>query len=148
MVFDEELGIAYESYIAEIMRLFLILSRYSDLDLTVYDSPEGRYALYDLLSTYGILKELTDFVEEDMRIVDCMAFRMQNAARRKFEYEQSLIYKLNRSLGDLLGAENLMESIAKAEGLNEKLIEMLGMAQEKKATEFGGLKLAKKQDTH
>lgn len=36
MAFDEEAGIAYEGYNAELSRAFLILRYYTDLDLTPY----------------------------------------------------------------------------------------------------------------
>ena len=50
MVFDEAAGVAYESYNAELIRAFLILVHYTDLDLSAYDTPEGRYAAQDAVA--------------------------------------------------------------------------------------------------
>ena len=72
MVFDEVAGVAYESYNAELIRAFLILVHYTDLDLSEYDTPEGRYAAQDAVASYGLWQKILDIVEQDVNNVDAI----------------------------------------------------------------------------
>lgn len=70
---------------------------------------------------------------------------MQNAARRNFERKHSLEYRAGKVFESLLGTENLAETLAKAEGLNSKLIDMMGAFQRQQApVGLGGMRLARK----
>ncbi len=48
MIFDEKNGVACEGYNAELIRAFLILVHYTDLNTAEYDTGEGRQTLYDI----------------------------------------------------------------------------------------------------
>ena len=56
-------------------------------------------------------------------------------------------YKLGKVFESLLGTENLVETIAKAEGLNSKLIDLLGAMQTKKPAAATGLRFDKKAES-
>lgn len=145
MVFDEAAGIAYESYNANLIRAFLILVHYTDLDLAEYDTPEGRYAAYDAVSSHGLWPEIMAIVACDMDAVDDIAAKLRHSAKRCFERQHSLECQIGRTFASLLGTENLTETIAKAEGLNSKLIDALGALQkEQKSAEINGLCFSKK----
>lgn len=145
MVFDEAAGIAYESYNANLIRAFLILVHYTDLDLVEYDNPEGRYAAYDAVSSHGLWPEIMAIVERDVEAVDDIAAKLRCSAKRCFERQHSLEYQLGRTFASLLGTENLAETIAKAEGLNSKLIDMLDAVRKQSPAMVGsGLQFAKK----
>ena len=58
MIFDEKVGIAFEGYNAELIRAFLILVHYTDLDTTPYDTGEDRQALYDILATHDMWPDI------------------------------------------------------------------------------------------
>lgn len=144
MVFDEN-GIAYEGYNTELIRAFLILIHYTDLVLAEHDTPQGRYAVYDMIASHGLWKEIMNIVEEDMADVDGICFNLQSAARRSFERKHSLDYRVGKAFESLLGTENLAETVAKAEGLNSKLIDLFGLLQRKQMTAGpAGMRLAKK----
>lgn len=143
MVFDEEAGIAYEGYNADLSRAILILRYYTDLDLTPYDTQQGRYEIYDILATHGLWPQILDIVEMDLADVEEIARKLETAARRSFERKHALDYRLGRTLEGLLGTEPLAESIARAEGLNSKLIDLLGAVQS--APAVPGVSLAKKE---
>lgn len=49
-----------------------------------------------------------------------------------------------KTFGALLGTEDLTQTVAKAEALNGKLIDMLAAVQKQPIANTGGLKLAKK----
>ena len=147
MVFDEESGIAYEGYNADLIRAFLILVHYTDLDLTDYDTPQGRYELYDMIASHGLWPEIMDIVDGDMADVDGICLKLQASARHNFERKRSLEYRFGKVFESLLGTENLAETVAKAEGLNSKLIDMLGGALQKTQpvkAGAGGMQFAKK----
>ena len=145
MVFDEAAGVAYESYNAEQIRAFLILVHYTDLDLAEYDTPEGRYAAQDAVASHGLWRKILDIVEQDVNNVDAIAARLRDSAKYCFERQHSLEYRLAKVFEALLGTEDLMETIAKAEDLNSKLIDMLGAVRKQPAPMAGGgLQFAKK----
>lgn len=146
MVFDEELGLAYEGYNAELIRAFLILAHYTDLDLTELDNPEGRYTAYDAIATHGLWDDILDYILVDMDDVHTICMRLANSAKQTYEHRHSLEYRMGKTFGSLLSTENLLETVAKAEGLNSKLIDMLGaVRKEQKHSEVGGIRFAKKE---
>lgn len=144
LVFDEEAGIAYEAYNAELIRAFLILKYYTDLDILEYDNPEGRCAVHDALTSHGLWREIMDIVDADMDDVDVIAYKLGSSARRSFEEKHSLSRMLMKTFGALLGTEDLTKTVVKAEALNGKLIDMLAAVHKQPTANTGGLKLAKK----
>lgn len=146
LVMDEESGIAYEGYNAELIRAFLILLHYTDMELAEYDTPEGRHEIYDMIASHDLWKEIMKIVDDDLGDVDSICYRLMCSAKRNFEQKHSLAYKVGRVFESLLGTENLADTIAHAEGLNSKLIDMLSALQkEQKPTELGGMRFAKKE---
>lgn len=144
-IFDEESGVAHEGYNAKLLRAWLILTHYTDLDLTAYDTPEGRYAVYDILASHGAWPKIMALVGEDMTDVDGICQLLQSAAKQRHERKHSLEYRLGKVFDSLLGAENLADTIARAEGLNSKLIDMLGALRKSQPLSAGGIQLAKKE---
>ena len=148
MIFDEKIGIAFEGYNADLIRAFLVLVHYTDLDTTQYDTGEGRQTLYDILATHDMWDDILGIVEEDMADVDRICIRLESSARRNFEHTHSLQYQVLKTIQSILGTEDVTETIAKAEGLNAKLIDMLGALQREQASpvKAGALQLAKKSN--
>lgn len=144
LVFDEEAGIAYEAYNAELIRAFLVLKYYTDLDLAEYNNPEGRCAVHDALASHGLWREIMDIVDADMDDVDVIAYKLGGSARRSFEEKRSLSRMVMKTFGALLGTEDLTQTVAKAEALNGKLIDMLAAVQKRPTANTGGLQLAKR----
>ena len=148
MIFDEKIGIAFEGYNADLIRAFLVLVHYTDLDTSVFDTAQGRQELFDIIATHGLWESIMEIVEDDLEDVDCISARLETSARRSFEHEHSLHFQALKTFQSLLGTEDVTETIAKAEGLNSKLIDMLGALQREQANpvKAGGLQLAKKAD--
>ena len=148
MVFDEKKGIAFEGYNADLIHAFLVLVHYTDLDTSVFDTAEGRQELFDIIATHGLWESIMEIVEDDLEDVDCISARLETSARRSFEHEHSLHFQVLKTFQSLLGTEDVTETIAKAEGMNYKLIDMLGALQREQANpvKAGGLQLAKKAD--
>lgn len=148
MIFDEKKGIAFEGYNADLIHAFLVLVHYTDLDTSAFDTAEGRQELFDIIATHGLWESIMEIVEDDLEDVDCISARLEISARRNFEHEHSLHFQVLKTFQSLLGTEDVTETIAKAEGLNSKLIDMLGALQREQANpvKAGGLQLAKKVD--
>lgn len=148
MIFDEKVGIAFEGYNAELIRAFLILVHYTDLDTTPYDTGEGRQALYDILATHDMWPDIMGIVDEDIAEVDNICMRLESSARRNFEHTHSLQYQVLKTIQSILGTEDVTGTIAKAESLNSKLIDMLGALQREQISpvKTGGLQIAKRSD--
>ena len=148
MIFDEKKGIAFEGYNADLIHAFLVLVHYTDLDTSVFDTAQGRQELFDIIATHGLWESIMEIVEDDLEDVDCISARLETSARRSFEHEHSLHFQALKTFQSLLGTEDVTETIAKAEGLNSKLIDMLGALQREQANpvKAGGLQLAKKAD--
>ena len=148
MIFDEKKGIAFEGYNADLIHAFLVLVHYTDLDTSAFDTAEGRQELFDIIATHGLWEGIMEVVEDDLEDVDCISARLETSARRSFEHEHSLHFQALKTFQSLLGTEDVTETIAKAEGLNSKLIDMLGALQREQANpvKAGGLQLAKKVD--
>ena len=148
MIFDEKKGIAFEGYNADLIHAFLVLVHYTDLDTSVFDTAQGRQELFDIIATHGLWEGIMEVVEDDLEDVDCISARLETSARRSFEHEHSLHFQVLKTFQSLLGTEDVTETIAKAEGLNSKLIDMLGTLQREQANpvKAGGLQLAKKAD--
>ena len=127
---------------------FLVLVHYTDLDTSAFDTAEGRQELFDIIATHGLWESIMEIVEDDLEDVDCISARLETSARRSFEHEHSLHFQVLKTFQSLLGTEDVTETIAKAEGLNSKLIDMLGALQREQANpvKAGGLQLAKKAD--
>ena len=149
MIFDEKKGIAFEGYNADLIHAFLVLVHYTDLDTSAFDTAQGRQELFDIIATHGLWEGIMEVVEDDLEDVDCISARLETSARRSFEHEHSLHFQVLKTFQSLLGTEDVTETIAKAEGLNSKLIDMLGALQREQANpvKAGGLQLAKKADT-
>jgi len=148
VIFDEKKGIAFEGYNADLIHAFLVLVHYTDLDTSAFDTTEGRQELFDIIATHGLWEGIMEVVEDDLEDVDCISARLETSARRSFEHEHSLHFQVLKTFQSLLGTEDVTETIAKAEGLNSKLIDMLGTLQREQANpvKAGGLQLAKKAD--
>ena len=148
MIFDEKKGIAFEGYNADLIHAFLVLVHYTDLDTSAFDTAEGRQELFDIIATHGLWEGIMEVVEDDLEDVNCISARLETSARRSFEHEHSLHFQVLKAFQSLLGTEDVTETIAKAEGLNSKLIDMLGTLQREQANpvKAGGLQLAKKAD--
>jgi hypothetical protein len=148
VIFDEKKGIAFEGYNADLIHAFLVLVHYTDLDTSAFDTAEGRQELFDIIATHGLWESIMEIVEDDLEDVDCISARLETSARRSFEHEHSLHFQALKTFQSLLGTEDVTETISKAEGLNSKLIDMLGALQREQANpvKAGGLQLAKKVD--
>lgn len=103
--------------------------------------------MYDIIATHALWKPIMEIVENDFDDVMDIYCRLFASARRNFETEHSLPHRFGKVFESLLGTENLTDTVAHAEQLNSKLIDMLGaMRREQTPGNVTGLKLAKRAE--
>ena len=121
---------------------------YTDLEIAEYDTPTGRPELCDMIASHGLWGKIMGIIEEDLKQVNGICDLLVYGARKTFEQKHSLEYRMNKVFASLLGTEDLAETIAKAEGLNSKLIDLFGMVrnEEKKPGEGTGLRFDKRDN--
>ena len=88
-----------------------------------------------------------EIIKGDFDDVMDMYYRLSASAKRNFEAEHSLTHRFGKVFESLLGTENLTDTVAHAEQLNSRLIDMLGaMRKEQMPGNVAGLKLAKRAE--
>lgn len=124
LIFDEARGRVTESYNRGLLWTMLMLRYYTDLDLQAYDTPDGRYALYDILQSNGALEKIREWTEKDLWQVEDIYHRICYSATRNFECEHSLEHKLIAMLGDLGNGESFAQAMEKAETLTKQVLDL------------------------
>lgn len=133
LVFDEDAGLVYEGYTSELILVVLMVKYYTDLDVSAYEGEEGWYQLYDLLESHGVLDQLYLELAADLGLVKEVYRQIKKAATKTFEKKHSLDYLMSKSFGSLLGTEDIMTSVAQAEGVNTRMIDLLEAFQQRES---------------
>ena len=104
--------------------------------------------MFDYAKRSGLLEKIKKITDEDVYLTTIMGEKMAYAASGIIENRGSLPYFIKNRLGYLLDSDKAAEMFAQAEGLNEKMIDILGAAKErdmmKPTIVTSGLNLAKK----
>jgi hypothetical protein len=66
------------------------LRYYTDIDLKGSDTPQGRYEVYDAVTSYELWPQIVEAVAEDLAQVDRIACRIVDAAKCSFERKHAL----------------------------------------------------------
>jgi len=126
LVFDEELGIVYEGYTYEAVLVMCMMRYYTDLDVSEYEDENGWNTLCDILESNALLDNLYDMLSYDLDTVLGIYEKIKTAATRTFEHKHSLGYRAGRAFGSILTDEDITATLAKAEGVNSTMIDLLG----------------------
>lgn len=148
IVADEENGIVYNSYREEIELEYVIVKYYTNIDVSGATAEE----VYDYSNRSGLYERIDEIAGEDTIKTSDIGYRMSIAAGDVVRERGSLAYLVKNRLGYLIDPDKTAEMFARAEGLNEKMIDILGAAKERDAMKAaqkpnvipGGLSLAKK----
>ena len=131
-MFDEETGTVYEGYNKDLITLVHIVNRYTDIDVSNYDTPEGRYELYDILDSTGALERIHDIIDYDLDKVDEIYDAIVHGVKLTYERSHSLSHQIKQTLGSILGNEDIADTFAKALDVNAGLIDMMGAMKREK----------------
>lgn len=124
-ILDED-GIAYTSYRENPIMSLMYAKYFTNLDVDMVDDVEGQNLLHDCL------RKLERSYDDDWMHVLDIYDSLSNTLKRKHERESSLAYKVERSLGSILGNKDIIETLAQNREVSEKLINMLGIFNEHK----------------
>lgn len=126
LVFDYDLGIAYESYTREVVLVVCMMRYYTDLDLSAYQGQEGYFELYDILESHGMLDYLYGQLAPDLEKVKAIYNNLYASAAKTFVQRHSLDYLVRKSFGSLLSTEDITQTIAEASDVNNTMVDLLG----------------------
>ena len=148
LVFDDDLGLAYESYTSELVLAICMMRYYTDFDLSEYDGIDKWYELYDLLASFGVLEHLYGCLASDMEKVKAIYEKIKASASKTFEHRHSVGFLARKSFGSLLSTEDITKTIAEASDVNSTMIDLLGafakVQSPEKLVDTGLLKFGKK----
>lgn len=125
-----------------------MLRHYTDIDLTPYDNEDGWYQIYDMFDADGARAILMETIEADYEGLMTVYERLRAIVVRLFEHEHSLSHRACLLLDTLLTLDDLDDSLAKAQDINQQLIDAFDALQKEQSPghKLGGniLSFAKK----
>lgn len=147
-MFDEDLGLVYEAYTAELVLVMCMMKYYTDLDMTEYEGEEGWYTLYDILESNGVLDHLYGYLAPDLEKVKAVYATLRESAAKTFQHKHSLDFLAKKSFGSLLSTEDITQTIAQASDVNNTMVALLDsfakVSTPDKLVDSGLLKFARK----
>lgn len=128
-------GIGYISYRYELIRMFLIVQYYTNIDTSDWDTEDGRANIFDYMTQYGDdyrnryekMCEDEEF-KADIGIVDEIFSRMASSIIMKHEHTSTLSYRIGVTFGSILGNNDIIKTQAESREVNESLIQLIEKA--------------------
>lgn len=134
IVLDPESGVAYQSYLYEVIFMFLIVKYFTNINVEELDTEDGHKKLYDYLSNNGLTDKLTSYIckpeNDDLMLINDMYDKIREAISSVYREKNGLAYKIKTSFASVLSSEDLSESLAKSQDVNAKMIDVLGAVME------------------
>ena len=127
MIFDEELGICYETMDRDASDFYVIVKHYTDIDVDPYDSADGWIDLYDKLNGCGAMQSILSIARKDADTLRAIRRRMETAHKAMFERRHSLAYQIQHALSGVLTQPGQEKIVSEAREVNEFLIDALGL---------------------
>jgi len=132
LVIDESGQISYVSYKRPLLETYLLVKYYTNIDIDDIEDDDGYMKLFDYLVANDLYEKLIMQTSQDYRgHVDEIEWRLRDAAESVYEKKNSLGYKLDKAFGFLFTGEDLIDQIAAAENINEKMIDMFKAVRER-----------------
>lgn len=127
VVFNEELGIAYDSYLHSEYTYFIMVKYYSDMDLSEYNGDGWIFDFMDALEQDAEgFDALREYARDDFDTVERLEWNLRNTVQELYNKEHSLEHRAMTSFGFLLDGKDLTETLAQARDVNEQMIDHLG----------------------
>ena len=130
-VICDPVGCAYLSYEFDLIRMFLIVEYYTNIDTSDWDTEEGQQALFDymtrsgdsLMSRYEKMCKSDAFCR-DMDIVDSIFYTMSESLKHKHEYTSTLSYRFGKAFESILTDKDIAKALAENNEVSEKMFEL------------------------
>lgn len=133
-------GASFLGYRYELVRMFLIVEYYTNIDTTDWDSEDGQKAIFDYMtspcdgaeSRYEKMCRSCEFMR-DIAIVDSIFNLMYKAVTLKHSQTSSLSYRIGKVFNSVFGDDDIVKTLAESREVSEKLIDMIGIFNKAKA---------------
>lgn len=123
LLFDEETGFACIGHSENMVKIYLTAKYFTDLDVEDCSLEE----VYDVMTRTGLFNKIEEKVMGNLWRVEDICRAMCKNMIDKYEKENSIGVKLQKTFGFLFSGEDVAESLAKSEVINEQMIDMLGV---------------------
>lgn len=143
-VFNEELGIAYDSPLSDAVEKYILLKYYTGIDMSAYAEYDGLCQMMDDIGEYPI-DDLGSVVQEDWRVLWDLCYQVRSSVEAAFEKEHSLAHRIQTSFGFLFEGKDLTQTLAEAREVNEQMIDHLGAIAQVKTQPIDMAQYAKKK---
>lgn len=151
MTEDEEAGVCYEKYIADVIECFFILKYYTDLELGDYELGYAKKVFDWFTNNNHDLCELCEVTGYQCE-VEPIVERLKDGVKAHITGMNSIRMQIRKLIDSIYGNQGLIDELAKSTELNEEMISLLGsgmkMLENKKKGQAGrrtdGLNFAKK----
>lgn len=125
-VTDEENGVMYDSFKKVLLECVLVAKYYTNIDISGMDAEENMMMLMDWLVMNELYEKLMDAVHEDYQMVQKMYEMMKHSSQMDFEAGHNLSLKIQKMLGMTVDNEDLAETLAKSEEVNNTMVNLIG----------------------
>lgn len=127
VVFNEELGVAYDSYLHSEYTYFIMVKYYTDFDLSAYTEDGWIFDFMDNMEeNRDGFTAIVEHTRKDFDKVEDLARTLGDTVKKLYKKEHSLEYRAMTSFGFLLDGKDLTETLAQARDVNEQMIDHLG----------------------
>ena len=128
-------GIGYIGYRYELIRMFLIVQYYTNIDTSDWETEDGQAMIFDYMTQYGDdyrnrygkMCEDEEF-KEDIGIIDDIFNKMASSIIMMHESTSALSYRIGKAFGSILGNDDIIKALSESREINESLIQLIGKA--------------------
>ena len=131
-VTDDAAEIMYDSYKKPLIECALVAKYYTNIDVSQMNEEKDWKILFDWLTMNGIYAKLFNAIEDDYKLVRELYMFMRCATYRSYEGSHALSMRIKKSFASILTDEDIAETIAKSEAVNNQMVDLLGAVTEKK----------------
>ncbi len=132
-VLDDENYAVYNSYQTDLIEMLLICKYYTNISTDDMQDERGWRMLYDYLMTNEMMEKLHTVVYNDVSAVLRIIRYISSSLEKTFTAKHSLPVRLLKTFGSILSEEDMAETLAKSEEVNNVMLDLIGAYKEKSA---------------
>lgn len=125
LMFDADVGFACIGHGEKMAKAYLIVKYFTDLDIEGCTPEE----VFDYVTATELLEKIESAVDNAMWRVEDIYYLMCRTLVDKFMKENSVEGLLKKTFGFLLTGEDITESLAKSEGIANRMVEVMDIFQ-------------------
>lgn len=131
-LFDDESDVCHLNYKYPLLRVYLIAKYYTNIDVNDIENEDDYRRLFDYITWNELYDQVYDVICSDFEgFVREVSWRLSDSAKAIHETVTSLGYKIMQTFDFLFTGEDIVQQIASAEGINEKMIDAFKALKER-----------------